>query len=329
MQFYAPGFAPFVDNESCDNTHWCASLHINDLECTLGFQSCNNNCIEPTNFAFIQTNGVPTGPPSPQLATAASFTPNENTLLMNPGDRLKIHIWDARLPGGGHALETSIKDLTTGKSGFMIASAKNGFMQTSITDCSGTPFNYQPEYSTAKKANIIPWAALETNISTQFEIGHFEPCTSVQNPMPITLGTFHDTIWQDCTSPYESTTMPDGKPNPEISDAPCWPKGFTHGGAGAAQPGGGLHPDHRPERRPGLRRHVLLGRLAEQDDAQQLAVAVPPDAAADPRPRIPADPVPDERRGERGELQARPASAARFLLRAAPGSSTRGGRRPG
>ena len=230
MQFYAPGFAPFVDNESCDNTHWCASLHINDLECTLGFQSCNNNCIEPTNFAFIQTNGVPTGPPSPQLATAASFTPNENTLLMNPGDRLKIHIWDARLPGGGHALETSIKDMTTGKSGFMIASARNGFMQTSIADCSGTPFNYQPEYSTAKKANIIPWAALETNISTQFEIGHFEPCTSVQNPMPITLGTFHDTIWQDCTSPYESTTMPDGKPNPELSDAPCWPKGFTHGG---------------------------------------------------------------------------------------------------
>ena len=119
-----------------------------------------------------------------------------------------------RLPGGGHALETSIDDLTTGKSGFMIASAKNGFMQTSIADCSGTPFNYQPEYSTAKKANIIPWAALETNISTQFEIGHFEPCTSVQNPMPITLGTFHDTIWQDCTSPYESTTMPDGRAQP-------------------------------------------------------------------------------------------------------------------
>ena len=33
-QFYPPGFAPFVDNICCDNTHWCASLHINDLECT-------------------------------------------------------------------------------------------------------------------------------------------------------------------------------------------------------------------------------------------------------------------------------------------------------
>src|SRR5438105_3642530 len=48
MQFYPPGFAPFVDSISCDNKHWCASLHINDLECTLGFAQCNNNCIEPT-----------------------------------------------------------------------------------------------------------------------------------------------------------------------------------------------------------------------------------------------------------------------------------------
>ena len=67
MQFYPPGFAPFVDSISCDNTHWCASLHINDLECDTNFV-CNPNCIEPTNFAFIQRDGVPTGPPSPQLA---------------------------------------------------------------------------------------------------------------------------------------------------------------------------------------------------------------------------------------------------------------------
>ena len=51
----------------------------------------------------------------------------------------------------------------------------------------------------------------------------------MQNPLPFTFGTFHDTFWQDCTSPYEATTQPDGKPNPELSDAPCYPKGFTHG----------------------------------------------------------------------------------------------------
>ena len=81
MQFYPPGMAPFVDNISCDNTHWCASLHINDLECTVNFASCNTDCEEPTNFAFIQTNGVPTGPPSPQLADLATSTPNKHTLL--------------------------------------------------------------------------------------------------------------------------------------------------------------------------------------------------------------------------------------------------------
>ncbi len=228
MQFYPPGYAPFVDNISCDNTHWCAALTIDSLECTLGFSSCNNNCIEPVNFAFIQTNGVPTGPPSPQLATTQSVTPNRQTLLMNPGDHLRIHIWDAHLPGGGRALENEIVDLTTGQRGYMIASAKNGFMNTSIADCSGHPFNFQPEYSTAKPQNIIPWAALETNISTEFEIGHFTPCTKVLFPQQVNLGTFVDTQWQTCVGPYEAGDVGEG--GPESTDAPCYPKGFTHAG---------------------------------------------------------------------------------------------------
>src|ERR1700720_3750100 len=160
MQFYPPGFAPFVDNISCDNTHWCASLHINDLECTSNFRHCNNNCIEPTNFAFIQQDGVPTGPPSPQLANLATNTPNGQTLLMNPGDSLSVHLFDANLAGGGRALEVHITDLTTKQSGFMQASAANGFMATIIGNCKGVPFNYQPEYNTAKPQNLVPWAAL-------------------------------------------------------------------------------------------------------------------------------------------------------------------------
>src|SRR5574340_1379316 len=94
MQFYPPGFAPFISAISCDTTHWCASLHINSLECTEGFAFCNSNCIEPTNFAFIQMDGVPTGPAGPANATAATFTPNSETLLMNQGDTLKITIKD-------------------------------------------------------------------------------------------------------------------------------------------------------------------------------------------------------------------------------------------
>ena len=34
LQFYPPGFAPFADGLSCDNSHWCAALTIDSLECT-------------------------------------------------------------------------------------------------------------------------------------------------------------------------------------------------------------------------------------------------------------------------------------------------------
>jgi hypothetical protein len=140
LQFYPPGFAPFADSISCDNSHWCSALTIDSLECdTSG--NCNNNCVEPVNFAFIQRDGVPTGPPSPQESDLASETPNAHTLLINPGDVVVIHMFNAALPGGGHALEATERDLTTGRSGFMIASKANGFMNTSPVDCSGTPFN--------------------------------------------------------------------------------------------------------------------------------------------------------------------------------------------
>ncbi len=233
VQFYPPGMAPFFDSISCDNSHWCASLHINDLECTFNFDSCNTNCIEPTNFAFIQTNGIPTGPPSPQQATIATFTPDSNTLLMNPGDTLRVHIFDAPAPGGGHALEVRIDDLTTHQTGTMQASAQNGYQATGIADCSGRPFNYEPEYNTASKGNIVPWAALQTDISTQFEIGHFTPCSSLADPasnfdglINITAG---DQFWLECKGPYEAQGD-DAQGNPEGfgGDAFCFPKGDKH-----------------------------------------------------------------------------------------------------
>jgi hypothetical protein len=59
LQFYPPGNLPFITQISCDLTHWCAALNIDSLECTLNFAFCNANCIEPVNFAFVQTNGIP------------------------------------------------------------------------------------------------------------------------------------------------------------------------------------------------------------------------------------------------------------------------------
>jgi hypothetical protein len=228
LQFYAPGFAPFVDATSCDDTHWCSALTIDSLECQgNGSSNCNNNCIEPVNFAFVQTNGVPTGPPSPQKSNLATLTPNSHTLLMNPGDKITIHMWDAKIPGG-HALEARETDHTMGRSGFMIASAKNGFMNTNPFDCTGTPFNFQPAYDTARAANVIPWGIGPYMINTQYEIGHWEACTSVSGPAVLTVGSFKDTYFKHCTSPYE--TGPDSGKVFEPNDSPCYMKGDTHGG---------------------------------------------------------------------------------------------------
>ena len=155
LQFYPPGYAPFDDSISCDNTHWCSALNIDSLECAAD-GTCNDNCIEPVNFAWIQTNGVPTGPASPQESDYSTFTPNSHTLMMNQGDTIAVHMFDTRVHGG-RALEIRETDRTTGQSGYMIASASNGFMNTDPTTCNGTPFNFQPEYNTAKHANVSPW----------------------------------------------------------------------------------------------------------------------------------------------------------------------------
>ena len=124
LQFYPPGFPPFITQISCDLTHWCAALNIDSLEViTSGHKRGNLNpaCTEPVNFAFIQRDGVPTGPPGPGTATAATFAPNAHTLLMNQGDHLRVTLTDT-----ASGLITRIDDLTTGQTGFMVASGANG-----------------------------------------------------------------------------------------------------------------------------------------------------------------------------------------------------------
>jgi hypothetical protein len=228
LQFYPPGFAPFVDNTSCDNTHWCSALNIDSLECTgNGSGPCNPNCVEPVNFSFIQTNGVPAGPPSPQQSNLKTVTPNAHTLLMKPGDRITVQMFDAAIPGG-HALEAKETDLTTGQSGFMIASARNGFMNTDPFTCQGTPFNFEPEYSTARPQNIIPWGIGPYMINSEFEIGHFEACTQVRGRATLTIGKFKDTYFTQCLGPYEAGK--DSVKAFEPDDSPCYKAGDTHGG---------------------------------------------------------------------------------------------------
>ncbi|MHB8296398.1 MAG: hypothetical protein ACYDH5_17660 [Acidimicrobiales bacterium] len=232
LQFYPPGFGPFISATSCSNTHWCGALTIDSLEATNNFTFINPSCTEPVNFAFLQTNGVPTGPPNPQQANSATFTPNSHTFMMNPGDKLQVHIFDKSLGHGQFALETQVKDLTTGQTGYMVASATNGFANTNLLTCQGTPFNFQPEYNSAAAGNIVPWAALQANINTEFEIGHFTPCTSLAIPVNNTTNGQNN-----CLGPYENTASSDvtNTSNAEgpTGDAPCFPAGDTHGGTSA------------------------------------------------------------------------------------------------
>ncbi|HEX8730810.1 MAG TPA: hypothetical protein VF725_02010 [Ktedonobacterales bacterium] len=201
LQFYPPGFTPWIDGPSCDASHYCAALNIDSLECTFGFASCNSACIEPVNFAFLQRNGVPAGPPSPQLTNLSTFTPNSETLLMNQGDRLVVTIRDTR-----DGLMTSVGDLSTHQSGYMVASAANGFMDTSINNCHGRPFSFHPEYNTAQQRNQVPWAALEGGVLMEDELGHFEPCSSVSNSFPVGGGSaFSDPqVYQTCNGGFEA-----------------------------------------------------------------------------------------------------------------------------
>ena len=70
----------------------CLCLGIALLVTPSNVPAQNPNCPEPVNFAFLQRNGVPSGPPGPATATNATFTPNKQTLLMTQGDHLRITI---------------------------------------------------------------------------------------------------------------------------------------------------------------------------------------------------------------------------------------------
>ncbi len=181
VQLYPPGYQPFVDSPSCDSTHWCAALTIDSLESQFNFVGLNTACEEPVNFAFLQRNGVPAGPPSPQLTDVSTFTANSQTLMMNSGDTVALTLHDT-----SQGLLVAANDFTTHQTGYMVASAKNGFMNTNPTTCDGTPFNFHPEYNTARQQNQVPWAALEGGVLMEQEMGHFETCSSITNSDPYT-----------------------------------------------------------------------------------------------------------------------------------------------
>jgi hypothetical protein len=114
---------------------------------------------------------------------------------------------------------TAITDLTTGQTGFMVASAGNGFMNTNFQTCAGTPHTFHAEYSTASQKNQVPWTALEAGVLMQQEIGHFESCGSVTNRFPFTAGggAFTDpNVFQTCVGGSEGPRA--------VGEGACSPK---------------------------------------------------------------------------------------------------------
>lgn len=150
LQFYPPG-SPFG---SCSTTQWCVRLHINTLENNNAFQKMN--CLEPSPSAYVTTNGMPGG----------------SQLLMSNGDTIVVTIHDT-----ANGLETDVNDLTTSTTGSMVASGANGFLHNSDqTTCNTTAFDFHAMYQTASPGQTVPWAAIQPNVSFDFEIGHFELC---------------------------------------------------------------------------------------------------------------------------------------------------------
>src|SRR5207247_9422979 len=80
-------------------------------------------------------------------------------------------------------LRIFLDDLSTGQSGFMTASAANGFVQVQYEPsgavCKNLPYDFHPEYSTSSELTRVPWAAHSYNIAFSAAIGHFDFCGHV------------------------------------------------------------------------------------------------------------------------------------------------------
>ncbi len=192
LQFYGPGYVPQFEGFGCTAHQYCAAMTIDSFVSNQNTgvdntSACNNfilGGVEPINWAYITKSGKSQAPANP-LFTGTFTSPNlsavnpnlSKDLLMNPGDRIRIHMHDTRA-----GLQINLTDLTTGRSGSMTASKANGFGHILYTPnsktCRVAPYAFHPEYSTANPRGNT-WSAHLANISVSDEIGHFENCLAI------------------------------------------------------------------------------------------------------------------------------------------------------
>jgi hypothetical protein len=189
LQFYGPGYVPQFEGFGCAATVYCAAMTIDSLGLdqntgVANTSACDNYLLggeEPINWAYVTKSGVSQAPADP-LFTGTFSAPNfsavnpnlSKDLLMKPGDRIRIHMYDT--PAG---FRTDLTDLTSGESGSMTASTANGFAHVLYTPaaktCTSAPYAFHPEYSTANPRGNT-WSAHTYNVAYSDEIGHFENC---------------------------------------------------------------------------------------------------------------------------------------------------------
>ncbi len=219
LQFYPPGWAPWPAGDSCSAKQWCVALNIDSLsENPVTGQVLNPTCaaktgLEYVNFAFLTKSGRSQAPANPVNATLATYTPDQNKdLFLNSGDRYTVRLLDT--PEG---LRTVVRDTTTGVTGLMTASARNGFGQVKFaptgTTCKNIPYDFHPEYSTSTPQTRVPWAAATYNIAYDSEIGHFDYCSNVP------------TVGGNCTG--EEGYYTTGHHPSDKDDTYCFPASFS------------------------------------------------------------------------------------------------------
>jgi hypothetical protein len=192
LQFYGPGYVPQFEGFGCAATVYCAAMTIDSRTVdqntgTENTEACNDYILggpEPINWAYITKSGTSQAPANPLFTgtfdapNLTAVTPDYNQdLLMKPGDRIRIHMYDT---AAGFRID--LADLTSGESGSMTASTANGFGHILFTPgsdtCQMAPYAFHPEYSTANPRGNT-WSAHTYNVAYSDEIGHFENCLKV------------------------------------------------------------------------------------------------------------------------------------------------------
>ena len=192
LQFYGPGYVPQFEGFGCSATQYCAAMTIDSLALDTNSNTPNNaDCdnyilggVEPINWAYVTKSGRSQAPANPLFTgTPATYNPAavnpdyNKDLMMNPGDRITIHMHDTRA-----GFRVDITDNTTDQSGSMTASVRNGFghllYQPDSTTCNMEPYAFHPEYDTANPRGNT-WSAHTYNVAYSDEIGHFENCITL------------------------------------------------------------------------------------------------------------------------------------------------------